>query len=252
MGRMKSPLAPAFTCAFLPFFSVAFTLLASIHVQAEVAPNAASEKSVVSATPVPSAPRPSLVLVTRAVAEVADRIITSREVRISDAVEQAMTGKSPSSEGFRVLTGVEKNFPGEVTAILDEWIVYLEAKSLSSSLPTRTDLTAAIKGVQDFWKEKPGWLALEVSADELKEMVERKLIAKDFERLKSDPELSPVSDDDALSYFRKNRLRFDSLPFSTFKDSIRTFLVKSQTDRRLAEWREVLRRKYRARNFIAG
>jgi hypothetical protein len=193
-----------------------------------------------------------LVLVTRAVAEVADRVVTSREVRMSDAIEQAMTGKSPGTDGFRVLTGVEKNFPGEVTATLDEWIVYLEAKSLSSSPPSKTDLAAAVKGVQEFWAGKPAWLALEVSADELRDIVERKLIAKDFERLKADPELTPVSDDDALSYFRKNRLRFGSLPFSTFKDSIKTFLVKSQTDRRLAEWRDVLRRKYRARNFIAG
>lgn len=209
---------------------------------------AATESAKPAVVPVPK----SIVIVTRAVAEVGDRVVTSRETRISDAVEQAMTGKAPGADGFRVLTGLEKNFPGEVTATLDEWIVYLEAKSLSSQPPSKTDLATAIKGVQDFWAGKSGWTALEVSNDELHDIVERKLIAKDFEKLKSDPELSPVSDDDALAYFRKNRLRFGSLPFATFKDSIRAFLIKSQTERRLAEWRDVLRRKYRARNFIAG
>ena len=214
------------------------------------------QKQPQAETQAPQAPlkpvAPQIKIVTRAVAEVADHIVTSREVRIGDAIEQALTGKPPGADGFRILTGLEKNFPGEVSATLDEWIVYLEAKSLSSLPPTRVDLTSAIKGVQEFWTGKPAWKELEVSPEELHDTVERKLISKDFERLKSDPELSPVSDDDALSYFRKNRLRFGNLPFSTFKDSIRTFLIKSQTDRRLAEWRDVLRRKYRARNFIAG
>ena len=96
-------------------------LLATITLFLATSASAAPvEKSVEKPiAPIPPA-KPALIIVTRAVAEVADRVITSREVRISDAIEQAMTGKSPSSEGFRVLTGVEKNFPGEVTAILDE------------------------------------------------------------------------------------------------------------------------------------
>ena len=215
-------------------------------------PNPAAAAAAPAPAVATSAPIPTITVVTKAVAEVGDRIVTSREVRYNDAIEQAITGKAPGASGFRVLDGTEKTFPGEVTAILDEWIVYLEAKSLSSQPPTRIDVASAIKNVHEFWATKPGWAALEVSSEELRDAVERKLIAKDFEKLKSDPELSPVSDEDALSYFRKNRLRFGSLPFSTFKDSIKAFLIKSQTERRLAEWRDVLRRKYRARNFIAG
>ena len=194
----------------------------------------------------------SIVLITRAVGEVGDRVVTSREVRISDAVEQALTEKPPTQDGFRVLGGQERTFPGEVSQVLDEWVVFLEAKALSSQPPSRTDVSAAVKIVQEFWASKPGWGGLEVSVDELREMIERKLVSKEFERLKSDPQLAPVSDDEALAYYRKNRLRFGSLPFSAFKDNIKAFLVKQQTERRLAEWRDVLRRKYRVRNFIAG
>lgn len=242
-----------YSALILLMFTIASGALAAPQKSASKASEAPAPKPPAiepNAAKVPEAP--SVVVVTRAVAEVGDRIITSREVRISDAIEQALTGKPPGPDGFRVLSGLERTFPGEVTAVLDEWIVSLEAKSLSSQPPTRIDLASAVKGVQEFWAGKPAWTQLEVSPEELREVVERKLVAKDFERLKSDPELSPVSDDDALAYFRKNRLRFGSLPFSTFKDSIKAFLVKSQTERRLAEWRDVLRRKYRARNFIAG
>jgi hypothetical protein len=214
------------------------------------APNAPG--SAPTTAPTTDSKLPSIVLLTRAVGEVGDRIITSREVRINDAIEQAMAGKSSVAEGFRVLNGTEKSFPGEVAKVLDEWIVYLEAKTLSSQPLARGDVGAAIKKVQEQWSAKLAWQELEVSQDELRETIERKLIAKEFERLKSDPQLAPVSDDDALAYYRKNRLRFGSLPFASFKENIKTYLVKNQTERRLAEWREVLRRKYKVRNFIAG
>lgn len=199
-----------------------------------------------------TAKRPSIVLLSRAVGEVGDHVVTSREVRINDAIEQAMNGKPSVPEGYRILNGAEKIFPGEVSRVLDEWVVYLEAKSLSSQPFARGDLNANVKAVQELWASKTAWQELEVSAEELRETIERKLVAREFERLKSDPQLAPVSDDDALAYYRKNRLRFGSLPFSTFKDNIRAFLIKTQTERRLAEWREVLRRKYKVRNFIAG
>ena len=194
----------------------------------------------------------SLVVLTRAVGEVGDHVVTSREARFDDAIEQALNGKAPGPEGFRVLTGQEKTFPGEVSRALDEWVVFLEAKSLSGQSMVKGDISSSIKLVQDRWGGNSAWLKLEVSPEELRQAVERKLVAREFERLKSDPQLAPVSDDDALNYFRKNRLRFGNLPFSSFKENIRTYLIKQQTERRLAEWREVLRKKYKVRNFIAG
>lgn len=159
----------------------------------------------------------------------------------------------PSKPGIgRLAYESERAFVVEVSRVLDEWVVFLEAKALSSPLPSRAEVARVSRLVTDRWSAKSEWQDLEVSSDELKDIVERKLMARDFERLKSDPQLSPVSDDEALAYFRKNRLRFGSLPFETFKDNIKSFLVKSLTERRLAEWHEVLRRKYKVRNFVAG
>jgi hypothetical protein len=210
------------------------------------------ETSAEVQAPAPAAAKASIILLSRAVGEVGERVVTSREVRIDDAVEQAVSNKPASPDGFRVLNGQEKAFPGEVSKVLDEWIVFLEAKTLSSQSISKTEISSTVKTVQDFWGAKSIWQELEVGSDELRDTVERKLVAKNFERLKSDPNLAPVSDDEALAYYRKNRLRFGSLPFSSFKDNIKAFLVKSQTERRLAEWRDVLRRKYKVRNFIAG
>lgn len=204
--------------------------------------------------------RPTMILLSRIVGEVGDHVVTSREVRINDAVERAMADQFPEktleSAGLldpgHVLSGNEKLFPTEVGRVLDEWVVYLEAKTLSTQPVAKADIAAGIKAVQDFWGAKAAWQELEVAADELREMIERKLISKGFVKLKTDPNLAPISDDEALTYYRKNRLRFGSLPFSSFKDSIKAFLIKSQTERRLAEWRDVLRRKYKVRNLIAG
>ncbi len=212
----------------------------------------------------PAEKRPSMTLLSRIVGEVGEHTVTSREVRINDAVERALAEMSPGLVSEKIsepsvavqvnsiLSGGEKRFPAEVGRVLDEWVVYLEAKSLTAQPASKSDIAAAIKAVQEFWTGKNTWQELEVANDELREMIERKITAKGFVKLKNDPNLAPISDDEALAYYRKNRLRFGSLPFSSFRDSIKAFLVKSQTERRLAEWREVLRRKYKVRNLIAG
>lgn len=219
---------------------------------ASPSPTPAQSAQPKTAAPGKAPAQPEIVSVTRVVGEVGSRFVTSREVRIGDAVEQAIGAKEPGPGGPKVISAQEKTFPSEVGRALDEWIVFLEAKSFSASPPSRADVTRNMKNVEDFWKGKAEWSELEVSQDELRDVVERKLIAREFERLKGDSSLVPVSDADALAYFKKNRLRFGSLPFATFKDNIKAFLIKQQTERRLAEWHEVLRRKYKVRNFIAG
>ncbi|MES2962493.1 MAG: hypothetical protein V4760_01290 [Bdellovibrionota bacterium] len=208
--------------------------------------------SVLLALSAPAHAESPIVSVTRVVGEVHEHFVTSREVRISDAIEQALDGKPATPEGFRILSGTEKTFPSEVGRVLDQWIVYLEAKSLSNEPVGKAEVARGVGLVQEKWGGAKAWTELEVGSDELKQMVELQLTARNFEKLKSDPQMTPVSDDDALTYYKKNRLRFGSLPFSSFKENIKSFLVKQQTERRLAEWHEILRRKYKVRNFISG
>ncbi len=201
----------------------------------------------------PAALPSSTVSITKVVGEVGDQFVTSREVKINSAVEQAVESQAPSPEdGFKILTGAERSFPGEVSRVLDEWSIFFEARTLGGSNVGKSEIAHAILQVQERWGSQQAWKDLEVGPDEIKVLVERKLAAAEFQKLKSDPALSPVTDDEALSYYKKNRLRFGSLPFSSFSENIKTYLVKAQVERRLLEWHEVLRRKYKTRNFISG
>lgn len=223
-------------------------------VRLEAAPSPSSGQSAKEAKESSTNKKLGYRVLTRAVGEVGQHVVTSREVKINDAIEKALQAKvsnTPTAK-LQILDEGTKGFPAEVSKVLDEWVVYLEAKSLATQPSARLDVTSAIQTVNEIWAQNPAWRQLEVAPEELREMLERKLIAKEFERLKSDPQLAPVTDEDALAYYRRNRLKFGSLPFSSFKDNIKAFLIKQQTERRLSEWREVLRRKYKVRNFIAG
>ncbi len=159
-----------------------------------------------------------------------------------------------SSVGFsgKILSGDEKTFPNNVSKSLDQWMISLEAQSLQANPPQAGDVSAAVKRVSDYWGNRAGWRSLEVSSEELRTMIERKLLARNFEDFKSNVATAPVSDTDALSYYQRNHARFGNLPFATFKENIRSFLTRQQMEVRMNEWFEVLRRKYKVRNFIAG
>ena len=195
----------------------------------------------------------SVISITKVVGEVGDQYVTSREVKINSAIEQAL-GQKPTSpdDGYKILTGGERSFPQEVSRVLDEWAVLFEAKALESQAVQKADVATATAAVQARWATHQAWLDLEVGPEELRKVIEMKLAAQDFQKLKSDPALSPVSDDEALAYYKRNRLRFGSLPYSSFQENIKAYLVKTQVEKRLLEWHDVLRRKYKTRNFIAG
>lgn len=179
-------------------------------------------------------------------------IVTSREVQINDAIEQAVYGRPLGQTQIRVLQGTEKSFAKDVQTVLREWVIYLEAKSFESGDVSHADLQKALRAVQDNVSHLPAWQGLEPSTAEVNDILERKLISKKFLRLKTDSAQVPISDAEAMAYFKKNRLRFGNMPFTSFRENIKTFLIKQQMDRRLHEWLDVLERKYKVRNFIAG
>ena len=184
--------------------------------------------------------------------EAKDHFVTSREVRINDAVEQILTSKSGIVKTPKILTGSEKNFPAQVNDVLIEWIIYFEAQSFAAQTVDKSDLQKSEKVVEAAVAKSPDWKKLEVSANELHELLQRKLTAKSFMKLKTESSLMPVTDADALAYFKKNRVKFGNMPFETFQENIKTYLKQQQMDRRMKDWLEVLERKYKVRNFIVG
>ena len=226
-------------------------------------------------------------VVTRVVGQVDTHFLTSREVRIDDAIDQALDAtaapvseasgsaaeSTPSDTGLReaartpprrgatgaggvfkgkILTGEEKTFPNNVSKSLDQWMISLEAQSLQANPPQASEVSATLKRVSEYWGSRQIWKALEVSGAELNLMIARKLLARNFEDFKNNVATAPVSDTDALSYYQRNHARFGNVPFATFKENIKSFLTRQQMEVRMNEWLEVLRRKYKVRNFIAG
>lgn len=247
------PMLPANTSASSPSPSPTPLSQTPSGLATQTSPGSATSTNgqPIKATPAPVAS--SVISITKVVGEVGDQYVTSREVKINAAVEQAMQGKPATPEGgYKIPQTQERGFSGDVSRVLDEWAVYFEARSLGSSSASKSDVARAVSQVQELWATSAEWKEIEVGTEELRVMVERKLAASEFQKLKSDPALSPVSDDEALSYYKKNRLRFGSLPFSSFSENIKAYLVKTQVERRLSEWHEVLRRKYKTRNFISG
>ncbi len=217
--------------------------------------------AAIKPTPVPPSKEGKSISVTRVVGEAGPRIVTSREVRMNEAIGQVLTPPLAASVGAdtkpvelkkRILDMEDPAFPAQVLKVLDEWTVFLEATVIGSKLADKSEVARLTKLVTDYWKGFSDWDRLEVSPSEIKEIIERKLAAQSLEHLKGDSSLVNVSDTEALQYFKKNRLRFGNLPFENFKDGIKAALIRSQTERRLTEWRAVLRKKYRVRNFVGA
>lgn len=247
---------PFFISIFLPLHFIASVLAqptATLAPPAKVAEKKIEAKSVAEL---------KTVSVTRVVGEAGPRIVTSREVRMNEAIGQvlqpptevptASNSAPPSTAKKRILGLEDPMFPLQVLKVLDEWTVYLEATEIGSKSVDKGEVARLAKLVADAWKGVPDWERMEASPAEIRDIVERKLTAQSLERLKGDASLVNVSDAEALQYFKKNRLRFGNLPFENFKDNIKTALVRSQTERRLLEWRAVLRKKYRVRNFVGA
>lgn len=177
--------------------------------------------------------------------------LTSREVQINNFLGELLSQMNGSKKAVKVLSIQDKDFPNQTSDVLLEWAIYKEALDFESNLKS-IDLQKELKYVLDNSKQVPGWTALEVSSEELKQILERKILVRRFMQLKSDSSKIPVSDAEAEIYFLKNKSKFGNLPFESFRDNIKSFLQNSQTDQRLKNWYEVLNRKYKVRNFIAG
>ncbi len=190
-------------------------------------------------------------VVTKVVGEAKDQFITSREVQINDAVESVL-GSTGDGKSVQIAEIGHENFPSKVNDVLTEWIVFFEAQSFSADTVSKSSVDDAFQKVDKATNSSASWKRLEVSKAELDEILKRKLSAKSFIRLKTESSLMPVTDSEAQGYFKKNRLKFGNLPFSAFKDSIKAHLRQQQMDRRMKDWLDILQKKYKVRNFVAG
>ena len=154
-------------------------------------------------------------LVTQAIARVGEHIITFRELEVSFLVERALGWRHPE-------TSPELGLPQKISGALMEWFIFLEAKSFAvATTLTQAEVEKALKRVHKFYKGDSTWASWEVGVRELRKMVEKKLAVRKFIHFKTSSYLISVTNEEAFSYYQRNRSRFGNLAFKTFQESIK-------------------------------
>lgn len=183
-----------------------------------------------------------------AVGQVRDHVLTSREVRINQAMEAALYADKES----RAQPELESPaFAKQVTSVLLEWVVYLEAKSLAVADVTDKDVAEAKARLEDLVRKNSAWKDLKVTEKEKTAMLTRKLQAKKLIRFRADSAVMPIGESEAQRYFEQNRVKFGNLTYESLRTNIKTSLARQQVERRLKDWFEVLQAKYKVRNFLS-
>lgn len=190
-------------------------------------------------------------LLSQGAGQVQNQVVTTREVKIGQVVEQALKNKNFQQSKINTEKQTAE-FTKQVSAYLLEWAVYLEAKGLSLAPVNAGDVSQAEAKIKLLVKKDPNWLALSPSVNELKSAVERKLRAQKFIDFRAESSVVPITDTDAQRYYEKNRGKFGNVEFAGLRAQIKAFLLKQQVEKRLKDWFEVLQNKYQVRNFFAG
>ena len=190
-------------------------------------------------------------MVTETVGQVADYVTTSREVQISTAIERILFPGKGVPTSIEVLPD-QAGFRTAVASVLLETVVATEAESFSVAKVNDRDVQEAVGKVEKAVAGKPYWSQLEVSPVELKRFTTRKFVSKNFLKFKTSSMTGIITDHEAEAYYEKNRVKFGNMAFESFKENIKAFLAQQQLEERLRSWFEVIKRKYKVRNFISG
>ncbi|MGE4133395.1 MAG: hypothetical protein AB7F86_17265 [Bdellovibrionales bacterium] len=175
-------------------------------------------------------------------------VVTSREVHIQNLLEASLYQNSGDG---KILGLDSKAFAKTVQAALLELAISMEAHNFNVVQVGDEELAKLkAQALQSLEKQK-AWKDLQVTEAELKRGLIRKAQAKKFIQFRAKSSVLPVTDREAQKYFNENRLKFGDLPYENFKENIKAYLSRTQVERRLGEWYEVLLNKYQVKNLIA-
>ncbi|MBX2989235.1 MAG: hypothetical protein KF802_15210 [Bdellovibrionaceae bacterium] len=192
---------------------------------------------------------PAAVILSQTVGAVDEEIFTSRQVALAGLMDRFMANvKDPGAPTFLKSERGRR----ELSGLLLESAVALEAESFSVTSTDPGELNALIGRTEKYLGGRADWRKLEFSGNEIRKMAERKLMAKNLIRMKSESMRAMISDPEAASYFDQNRAKFGNLPFDSFKENIKNFLAQQQLEDRLRSWFDILRRKHKVREFTDG
>ncbi|MCK6598788.1 MAG: hypothetical protein L6Q37_10525 [Bdellovibrionaceae bacterium] len=184
-------------------------------------------------------------LISQVVGVAGENVVTSREVQIVNLLEKAQKG----SEELKLIDSEDMKFSNEISQVLIEIVVMSEANVFDLSPLKKEEFESESARLQKKLAASSDWKKLQVSSLEFEKFLRRKMVAKKFINLKSDSMKGIISDQEAKDYFEKNRLKFGQVPFTEFKENIKTFLSQQQLEERLTAWFEVIKKKYKVKNY---
>jgi hypothetical protein len=232
----------------MKWLGIFFILLSSLRLEAQTSTKA-SDTLVFK-------PRPKGEVVTEAAAQAGAHVVTSREVIISYIMDEAMStpikkGASPDRKNWQIDVKSDA-YAKHLAQILLEVVVQLEAENFSIGQVSPSEVSTFQKQIEEQVAGWEPWQRLEVSTVEMQQTLMRKLRAKNFLKFKMESSGVQISDDEARSFYEKNRVKFGNLPFAQFKDSIKEVLAQNQLQDKLKDWFDILKRKYRVRYLGAS
>ena len=184
-------------------------------------------------------------LISQVVGVAGENVVTSREVQIVNLLEKAQKG----NEDLKLIDSEDMKFSNEISQVLIEIVVMSEANVFDLSPLKKEEFESESTRLQKKLAASSDWKKLQVSSLEFEKFLRRKMVAKKFINLKSDSMKGIISDQEAKDYFEKNRLKFGQVPFAEFKENIKTFLSQQQLEERLTAWFEVIKKKYKVKNY---
>ncbi len=187
----------------------------------------------------------------RSVGQVGDDVITSRDIQVSGLMDQALKNYSESPQGkktpINTIPSSGEIFEKNMSQGMLEWVLAKEASSFSIAEVSDAQLATTREFLLKELAEQKAWTALQVGDLELDRALKRKLQAGNFLKFKTQASSISISDQDAQSYYDKNKKRFSGMDFSSNKDRIKAVLAEQRLKESMQEWFDMLKRKYRVR-----
>lgn len=184
-------------------------------------------------------------LISKIVGTAADQVVTSREVQIVNFLEKGIL----TDKNLGLIATEDARFNVEVSQVLLEIVVQTESSVFEFNQLSDEEFKETLEKAQSNLSQSKEWKALQVSNSELEKFLKRKMISKKFIKVKSDSMKGFITDAEAKEYFDKNRLKFGQVPFLEFKENIKTFLSQQQLEERLKAWFEIIKKKYKVKNY---
>ncbi len=180
------------------------------------------------------------------VASVSKDPVSFRKVKLDILLEGLIYGaNAPKLETLEVQS---QRFQGELNRYLLERVVYLESKSFSLVQVSQKEVDDVFKKVMTKVEAnstlKNDWSTIDAETAEIKEIILQKLASQKFVAFKSKSSILPITESEAYNHFQASKTKYPGKDFKDVKEVIKKNLSRAQSEERLNDWYDLLKKKY--------